>query len=60
MTQVTEIGAIVMPPVPAFYARPTSVEDIVNHSVGRALDLFGLSNELTPRWGETIGIGSTR
>src|ERR1700688_2903798 len=59
MTQVTEIGAIVMPPVPAFYARPTSLEDIVNHSVGRALDLFGLQTDL-PRWGETIGVGSPR
>ena len=59
MTQVTEIGAIVMPPVPAFYARPTSVEDIVNHSVGRALDLFGLESDLVPRWGETIGVGSS-
>jgi len=60
MTQVTEIGAIVMPPVPAFYARPTSLEDIVNHSVGRALDLFGLDSGLVPRWGETIAVGSSR
>jgi len=60
MTQVTEIGAIVMPPVPAFYAKPTSVEDIVNHSVGRALDLFGLESDRVPRWGETIGVGSSR
>src|ERR1700740_198764 len=37
MTQVTEMGAIVMPPVPAFYARPATVDDIINHSVGRAL-----------------------
>jgi flavin prenyltransferase len=50
MTQVTEIGAIVMPPVPAFYARPKSVEDIVNHTVGRALDLFGLDTGLVRRW----------
>jgi len=60
MTQVTEMGAIVMPPVPAFYTCPVTIEDIVNHSVGRALDLFGLNNNLTPRWGESIGIGSTR
>lgn len=57
LTQVTEMGAIVMPPVPAFYARPASVEEIVNHSVGRALDLFGLQNDLVRRWGETIGVG---
>jgi 4-hydroxy-3-polyprenylbenzoate decarboxylase len=60
MTQVTEMGAIVMPPVPAFYTCPTTIDDIVNHSVGRTLDLFGLKNDLAPRWGETIGIGSPR
>jgi 4-hydroxy-3-polyprenylbenzoate decarboxylase len=53
MTQVTEIGAIVMPPVPALYNRPQSVDDIVNHSVGRVLDLFGIGNELVERWGES-------
>ena len=50
MTQVTEMGAIVMPPVPAFYNNPQSVEDIVNHSVGRVLDLFGIDNTLVRRW----------
>jgi 4-hydroxy-3-polyprenylbenzoate decarboxylase len=58
MTQVTEMGAIVMPPVPALYAKPATVEDIVNHSVGRALDLFGLENDMVRRWGEEIGIRS--
>lgn len=57
MTQVTEMGAIVMPPVPAFYTNPATIDDIVNHSIGRALDLFGLNSGLAPRWGETIGIG---
>jgi 4-hydroxy-3-polyprenylbenzoate decarboxylase len=52
MTQVTEMGAIVMPPVPAFYAMPQSVDDIVNHSVGRVLDLFGIDNQLVRRWQE--------
>jgi 4-hydroxy-3-polyprenylbenzoate decarboxylase len=56
MSAVTEIGAIVMPPVPAFYARPASLDDIVNHSVGRALDLFGLDTKLVRRWGEESGI----
>jgi len=55
MAQVTEMGAIVMPPVPAFYARPQTVDDIVNHSVGRALDLFGIDSALVRRWGETPG-----
>ena len=55
MTQVSEIGAIVMPPVPALYNRPQSVDDIVNHSVGRVLDLFGIDNTLVKRWGEPEG-----
>jgi 4-hydroxy-3-polyprenylbenzoate decarboxylase len=56
MTQVTEMGAIVMPPVPAFYTRPTTLQDIVDHSVGRALDLLGLDNSLMSRWGETLSL----
>jgi flavin prenyltransferase len=56
MTQVTEMGAIVMPPVPAFYTRPSSLDDVVNHSVGRALDLFGLDLQFVRRWGEQVGI----
>jgi flavin prenyltransferase len=60
MTAVTEMGAIVMPPVPAFYARPETVDDIVRHSVGRALDLFGVGNDLVSRWGETIGVNDIR
>jgi 4-hydroxy-3-polyprenylbenzoate decarboxylase len=58
MTQVTEMGAIVMPPVPAFYTRPATVDDIVDHSVGRALDLFGLDTGRLKRWGEDIGVGT--
>ncbi len=56
MTAVTEMGAIVMPPVPAFYTRPASVDDIVAHSVGSALDLLGVEHNLVGRWGEQIGI----
>jgi 4-hydroxy-3-polyprenylbenzoate decarboxylase len=56
MTQVTEMGAIVMPPVPAFYTRPATVNEIVRHSVGRALDLLGVENNMVGRWGEEIGI----
>jgi 4-hydroxy-3-polyprenylbenzoate decarboxylase len=52
MTALSEMGAVIAPPVPAFYARPASVEDIVDHSVGRVLDLFGLETELVRRWGE--------
>jgi flavin prenyltransferase len=53
MTQVTEMGAIVMPPVPAFYIKPQSIDDIVDHTVGRALDLFGIENDLVRRWRES-------
>lgn len=42
MDQATRNGAIVMPPVPAFYARPRTIEDMVDQTVGRALDLFGI------------------
>ena len=50
MVAVTEMGAIVCPPLPAFYLRPTSVADIVDHSVARALDLLGVPHSLAPRW----------
>jgi flavin prenyltransferase len=53
MTQVTEMGAIVMPPVPAFYIKPQSIDDIIDHTVGRALDLFGIENDLVRRWRES-------
>ena len=52
MVQVTEMGGIVMPPVPAFYAKPETVDEIVDHTVGRALDLFGLDTGLVRRWQE--------
>jgi len=58
MLNVTNMGAIVVPPVPAFYTRPQSVQDIVQQSVGRALDLFGLDSGIS-RWGEEITASST-
>jgi len=59
MAQATEAGAIIMPPVPALYGKPASVNEIIEHSVGRALDLFGLDSGTVPRWGETIGPDAT-
>lgn len=47
---VTEMGAIVAPPLPAFYAKPASLDEMVSHSVARALDLFGLDTGSFPRW----------
>lgn len=56
MTQVAELGAILVPPMPAFYNRPASVDDIVNHTLARLLDLLGIDHPgLAKRWGETNG-----
>jgi 4-hydroxy-3-polyprenylbenzoate decarboxylase len=55
MVHATEIGAIIMPPVPAFYPMPKTIEEIIDHTVGRALDLFGIDSGLVQRWGEDIG-----
>jgi 4-hydroxy-3-polyprenylbenzoate decarboxylase len=58
MTQATEAGAIIMPPVPALYAKPSGIDELVEHSVGRALDLFAIDNDAVRRWGEDVGPGS--
>lgn len=55
MTALTEMGAVIAPPVPAFYARPASIEEMVDQSVGRALDLFGLDWSPVRRWGGLKG-----
>jgi 4-hydroxy-3-polyprenylbenzoate decarboxylase len=55
MVRAAEMGAIIAPPLPAFYARPQSLEEVVDQSVGRALDLLGLSWRPVKRWGEDIG-----
>lgn len=60
MLAVTEIGAIVAMPVPAFYTRPRTVDEIVDHSVARALDLFGLDTNSFPRWTGPSGLASRR
>lgn len=54
MVRLAEMGAVIAPPLPAFYARPASLEQMVDQSVGRALDLFGLSWKPVRRWGEDI------
>ena len=53
---VTEMGAIIAPPVPAFYTRPETIDDVVNQSVSRALDLFEIDTDTVKRWGEDIGM----
>ena len=54
MTKLAEMGAVVAPPLPAFYAKPASLEEMVDQSVGRSLDLFGLSWRPVRRWGEDL------
>ena len=50
LTQLSEMGAIIAPPVPAFYTKPQSLDDLVTQTVGRALDLFDLNLEQVKRW----------
>lgn len=50
MTAVTEMGGIIFPPLPGFYHKPQSIEDMVDHTLGRVLDLFGIGHDLAPRW----------
>ena len=52
LAALTEMGAIIAPPVPAFYNRPKSLEAVIDHSLGRVLDLFGLDTGKVKRWGE--------
>jgi 4-hydroxy-3-polyprenylbenzoate decarboxylase len=52
MTALSEMGAIIAPPVPAFYAKPETLDDMVEHTVGRVLDLFDIDIGVVRRWGE--------
>ena len=55
MLALSEMGAIVAPPVPALYARPASIDEMIDHTLGRILDLFGLDSGTVRRWGEPGG-----
>ena len=57
MEQATQNGAIVMPPVPGFYSRPKSIDDMVTHSTGRALDLLGIDAGVVKRWKDDAPTG---
>lgn len=50
LVQLSEMGAVILPPVPAMYAKPKSIEDIVDHTIGKALDQFGIEHSLFKRW----------
>jgi 4-hydroxy-3-polyprenylbenzoate decarboxylase len=57
MTAVTEMGGIVFPPLPSFYHRPATIDEMVDHTVARVMDLLGIDNDLAPRWGGMGGGG---
>jgi 4-hydroxy-3-polyprenylbenzoate decarboxylase len=50
MADLSELGAVIAPPVPALYTRPQSIDDMINHTVGRVLDLFEIESGLVKRW----------
>jgi 4-hydroxy-3-polyprenylbenzoate decarboxylase len=50
MLALAEIGGVILPPVPAFYNRPKTIDDLVNHTVGRVLDRLGIEHALVPEW----------
>lgn len=60
MAAAARSGAVIAPPVPAFYNRPATVDDLVNHSVGKALDLLGIGHQLFKRWKETVAEDALR
>lgn len=55
LVKLAEMGAIIAPPMPAYYAKPQTIDEIIDQAMGRALDLFGLSWKPVARWGEDIG-----
>jgi 4-hydroxy-3-polyprenylbenzoate decarboxylase len=52
LLRVAKLGAIILPPVPAFYYRPRTIEELIDHTVGKLLDALGVDHDLFPRWGE--------
>jgi flavin prenyltransferase len=55
LTALSEMGAVIAPPVPAFYAKPQTIAEMIDQTLGRVLDLFGLDSGLVKRWGEPSG-----
>jgi len=60
LSSLSQLGAVIAPPVPAFYARPKSIDDMINHTLGRVLDCFGLDSGTVSRWGEDVGKNITK
>jgi 4-hydroxy-3-polyprenylbenzoate decarboxylase len=55
LTALSEMGAVIAPPVPAFYAKPHTIAEMIDQTLGRVLDLFGLETGVVKRWGEPSG-----
>jgi 4-hydroxy-3-polyprenylbenzoate decarboxylase len=55
LTALSEMGAVIAPPVPAFYAKPQTIAEMIDQTLGRVLDLFGLDSGVVKRWGEPSG-----
>jgi 4-hydroxy-3-polyprenylbenzoate decarboxylase len=55
LTALSEMGAVIAPPVPAFYAKPQTIAEMIDQTLGRVLDLFGLESGMVKRWGEPSG-----
>ena len=53
MLQASRMGAILLPPIPAFYFHPKTIDDLINHTIGKVLDLFGINHHLFNRWGSS-------
>jgi len=60
MLKLARLGVIILPPIPGFYAKPTSIDDLVNHTVGKCLDQFDIDHNLYQRWGETKRIAKNQ
>ena len=56
MYEVAQLGAVIAPPMPAFYNQPQTIDDLINHSVGRVLDLFGIDAEIVKRWSGQVAV----
>ena len=56
MSQAADMGAHILPPIPAFYHRPATIDDIIDQTVGKILDFLGIEHDLFKRWGEEGGL----
>jgi 4-hydroxy-3-polyprenylbenzoate decarboxylase len=57
MLKLSRMGAVIVPPMPAFYSNPKSLDDIIDHTVARMLDQFGVEVPGAPRWSGEMGVG---